>query len=293
MDLFYLKVAEMNKYFGAMPGSGSGGYTSGQLMTLGGIRPDGSDATNDVTFMMLQASGRLLLHDPPQALRIHKKTPAKLWEAAIETTKLAGGVPTFENDDIIISALVNRGLSLESARNYCLIGCVEPAGSGDEWPACGGNGSETYWNLANALWLAINNGHNPKQVDDCIPDRQVGLPTGYLYEMKTFEDVQDAFVKQVDYFVKWHAANTNNFEYIARETMPQPVVSATMDGCMEKGDVMSGGAVTTQLNCRRGIGNVGDSLNIIDYMVFDKSCCTPAAYDALWLTERLRRAPSI
>ena len=130
LDLFYLKVAEMNKYFASMPSSGTGGYTSGQLMTLGGVKADGSDATNEVTFMMLQASGRLLLHDPPQALRIHKGTPRKLWEAAIETTKLAGGVPTFENDDIIIPALMNRGMSLESARNYCLIGL---RGAGGDW----------------------------------------------------------------------------------------------------------------------------------------------------------------
>ena len=284
MDLFYLKVAEMNKYFGSMPGSGSGGYTSGQLMTLGGVREDGSDATNAVTYMMLQASGRLLLHDPPQALRIHKGTPPELWEAAIETTKLAGGVPTFENDEIIIPALIDRGLSLSSARNYCLIGCVEPAGTGDEWPACGGTGSETYWNLANALWLAINNGYNPKQVDDCVPDKQVGLPTGYLYEMETFAQVQDAFKKQVEFFVKWHCANTNNFEYIAREVLPQPVVSATMDGCMESGkDVMYGGARYNSTGVAGvGIGNVGDSLNIINHLVYEKKICTARElYDAL------------
>ena len=284
LDLFYLKVAEMNKYFASMPSSGTGGYTSGQLMTLGGVKADGSDATNEITYMMLQASGRLLLHDPPQALRIHQRTPPELWEAAIETTKLAGGVPTFENDDIIIPALISRGLSLESARNYCLIGCVEPAGTGDEWPACGGTGSETYWNMANALWLAINNGHNPMKVDDCDPDKQVGLPTGYLYEMKTFEEVQEAFKKQVEFFVKWHVANTNNFEYIAREVMPQPVVSATMDGCMDKGmDVMSGGARYNSTGIAGvGIGNVGDSLNIINHVVFDKKICTARElYDAL------------
>ena len=284
LDLFYLKVAEMNKYFASMPSSGTGGYTSGQLMTLGGVKADGSDATNDVTYMMLQASSRLLLHDPPQALRIHKGTPAALWEAAIETTKLAGGVPTFENDDIIIPALMDRGLSLESARNYCLIGCVEPAGTGDEWPACGGTGSETYWNMANAFLLAINNGHNPKKADDCQPEKQVGLATGYLYDMETFEEVQEAFKKQVEFFVKWHVANTNNFEYIAREVMPQPVVSATMNGCMEKGmDVMSGGARYNSTGIAGvGIGNVGDSLNIINYMVFEKRLCTARAlYDAL------------
>ena len=281
MDLFYLKVAEMNKYFGTMAGGGMGGYTSGQLMTLGGVKPDGSDATNAVTYMMLQASGRLLLHDPPQALRIHKNTPAELWEAAIETTKLAGGVPTFQNDEIIIPSLMDRGLSLESARNYCLIGCVEPAGTGDEWPACGGNGSESFWNLVNALWLAINNGRNPMSKN---PDKQIGPATGYLYEMETFEEVQQAFKKQVEYFVAWHVALTNNFEYVARDLLPQPVVSATMDGCMDKGmDVMYGGARYNSTGIAGvGIGNVADSLGIIKYMVYDKRFCTARElYDAL------------
>jgi formate C-acetyltransferase len=98
-------------------------------------------------------------------------------------------VPTFENDDVIIPALMSRGLSLEDARDYCLIGCVEPAGCGTEWPCCGGTGTESYMNLANALWLAINDGYNPMpplftdsmesaKVD--APKTRVGLPTGYL-----------------------------------------------------------------------------------------------------------------
>jgi len=288
IDLFYLKVAEMNRPWSAKATEANPGYTSGQLMTLGGIKKDGSDATNPVTFMMLQAAGRLLLHSPPQALRIHKNTPPELCEAAIETTKLAGGVPSFENDDVIIPALMSRGLPLESARNYCLIGCVEPAGCGDEWPACGGDGTETYFNLANALLLAINNGYNPMPMPDWSGRKantgQVGPATGYLYEMTSFDQVLDAFKKQVDYFVKWHVACTNLFEYVAREYLPLPVVSATMEGCMEKGaDVMYGGARYNSSGIAGvGIGNVGDSLQMIKHLVFDtKKCTARELYDAL------------
>jgi formate C-acetyltransferase len=143
MDLLYLKIAEMNKPWSYRATQSNPGYTSGQLMCLGGVKKeDGTDATNKVTYMMLQTMGRLVLHDPPQTLRINKNTPPELWEAAIETTKICGGVPTFENDDVIIPALMKRGLSLESARNYSPIGCVEPGGTGDEWPACGGTGSD-------------------------------------------------------------------------------------------------------------------------------------------------------
>ena len=281
MDLFYLKIAEMNKPWSYGATQANPGYTSGQLMTMGGVKEDGTDASNAVTFMMLQAAGRLILHDPPQALRIHKNTPPELWEAAIETSKISGGVPTFENDDVIIPALMSRGLSLKSARNYTLIGCVEPSGCGDEWPACGGTGTESYWNLANALWLAINDGHNP--LADPSAER-CGLPTGYLYEMETFEEVLEAFKKQTDFFVKWHAACINSFEYMAREVLPLPLVSCTIEGCMEKGvDVMYGGAKYNSTGIAGvAIGNTADSLGIIKHLVYDKKLCTARElYDAL------------
>lgn len=296
LDSFFLKVAEMNKFWADAKDVGQPGYTSGQLITIGGVDPEtGEDAANIVTYMILQCSGRLVLHDPPIALRVHQHTPAKLWEAAVETTKICGGVPSFESDEVIIPALMDRGLPLQSARNYCLIGCVEPGGCGDEWPACGGTGSASYWNLVNALWLAMNNGINPmpifswrlkdgeasKTVND---GNQVGLPTGYLYEMETFEELLEAYKKQVEYFVKWHVNCTNQFEYVARQEMPLPVVSATMDGCMEKGmDVMFGGARYNSTGLAGvGLGNVADSLQMIKYLCFDeKICTTRELYDAL------------
>ncbi len=289
MDLFYLKVAEMNKFWGDAGEYGQPGYTSGQLMTLGGVDPKtGEDATNDVTFMMLQTSGRLVLHSPPQALRVHKGTPDELWEAAIKTTKICGGVPSFENDEVIIPALMDRGLPLESARNYCAIGCVEPGGTGDEWPACGGNGACSYFNMANALWLGINNGVNPmptfRWTKTYEANRQTGLPTGYLYEMQSMDEVFEAYKKQIEFFVKWHVTLTNNFEYLAREIIPLPVVSATMDGCMEKGrDVMWGGARYNSTGLAGvGIGNVADSLQMIEHLCFKtKKCTTRELYDAL------------
>jgi len=291
MDLFFLKVAEMNKPWGYRQTMSAPGYTSGQLMTLGGMGKDGNDATNDVTYMMLQASGRLILHDPPLAMRVHKNTPPELWEAAIGTTKIAGGVPTFENDDVIIPALMSRGLSLEDARDYCLIGCVEPAGTGTEWPACGGVGTESYMNLAAALLIAMNDGYTAEPMINAFipappgtPHVRVGPATGYLYEMSDIEEVKQAFKKQVEYFVKWHIMHVNSFEYVARNILPQPLVSATMEGCMEKGmDVMWGGAKYNSTgDSGVGIGNVADSLNIIDYCCFKKKVCTTQQmYDAI------------
>ncbi len=289
LDMFYLKVAEMNKFWGDGGEYGIPGYTSGQLITLGGQTPDGKDATNAVTFMCLQCAGRLVLHDPPQAVRFHKGTPDALWEAAIQTTKICGGVPSMENDEVIIPALMDRGLTLESARNYCAIGCVEPGGCGDEWPACGGTGAASYYNMANALWLGINNGINIMPGMFSRPGaapKQTGLSTGYLKDFTSMQQVLDGYKAQTEFFVKWHVALTNNFEYVAREVMPLPVVSATMDGCMEKGaDVMWGGAKFNSTGLAGvGIGNVADSLQMIDHLCFNEKTkrCTPAElYDAL------------
>ena len=285
MDLFYLKLAEPNKIIQYNPATiANPGYTSGFLMTLGGVDKQGRDATNPVTYMMLQSAGRLILHSPPQALRIHKGTPADLWELAVETTKRAGGVPTFENDDVIIPALVKRGLPLESARNYCLIGCVEPTGCGDEWAQPGGTGCESFINLVGCLLLAINDGTNPMPGRDGKIKEHTGLRTGYLYEMESFEQVLDAVKQQIEYFVRWHVACEHIWESVAENNMPLPLVSATMDGCMESGkDVISGGArYNSTGNSSIGIGNVADSLNIIKYAVFDKKLCTARElYDAV------------
>jgi formate C-acetyltransferase len=285
LDLFYLKVAEMNKPWSYGATQSAPGYTSGQMMCMGGVDKDGNDASNKVTYMMLQSMARLVLHDPPQSLRIHKNTPPELWEAAIETTKICGGIPTFENDDVIIKSLLNRGFTLEDARNYSPIGCVEPGGNGNDWPACGGTGSMSYINLPNALLLAINDGcqRGPGRNNDGKKHR-AGLPTGHLYEMESFEDVLKAYKSQVDYFLKWHVMVNNNAEYVTRELLPLPVVSATMGGCMEKGmDVMHGGAKYNGSGIPGiGIGNIADSLFMIKHLCFDtKKCTTQELYDAL------------
>ncbi len=283
LDLFCLKIAEMNKIWPSFATAAAGGYTSGQLITLGGVTKDGADATNEVTFMLLECAKRLMLHDPPMSLRVHEGTPDELWDVAVESTKACGGVPTFESDKVIIPAMLDRGMSVESARNYCLIGCVEPGGCGDEWPASGGPGQETFWRIPGAIILAINDGINPMPRPDGVPQRRTGLATGHLYEMESFDQVLDAVKKQMEYFIDWQVAFTNLREWVARQHVPLPIVSATVDGCMESGkDVMFGGATYNSTGFAGvGIGTATDSLVAIKYMVYDKKLCTAREfYDA-------------
>jgi formate C-acetyltransferase len=146
-------------------------------------------------------------------------------------------------------------------------------------------------NLANSIWLAINNGkpHHPligphMDAPEGTENTQVGPPTGYLYDMNSFDELKAAVKAQIEYFVRWHNMNVNSYEYIGRQILPQPLVSATMAGCIEQGrDVMFGGAKYNSTgNSGVGIGNVVDSLNIIHHCVFDKKVCTSREmYDAL------------
>lgn len=186
---------------------------------------------------------------------------------------------------MVIDALTRTGrIGKEDAWDYCLIGCVEPSLGGQEWPACGGNGTETYTNIVNGFLMAINNGYNPMPSPDGKPGPQFGPATGYLYEMNSIEEVMKAYEDQIRFWTTWDVNLRNIFESIAPNILPQPVVSATMGGCMEKGmDVMDGGSKynSTGLSCV-GVGNVVDCLAIIDHVCFKtKKYTTRELYDAV------------
>lgn len=283
-DMFILKIAECNKVWSERATRTGPGYTSGQLITLGGVDKDGNDASNIVTYMVLQSSARLKLHNPPLALRIHDNTPEELWEAGLETTKQVGGVPCFEYDNVAIESFLKRGIPLEDARNYCLIGCVEPCICGSEFSNSGGDGNNSYTILPNALWCAINNGCNPFTFPGGPEPKSTGPKTGYLYEMKSMDEVLAAYKTQIDFFTKWQVSMVSCYEYVYGIMTPLPLLSATMEGCMEQGlDVMWGGAKYNGAgNSSIGHGNVADSLNIIDQVCFrDKIATTRELYDAL------------
>lgn len=280
IDLYYLKVAECNKIWAARTALSSPGYTSGQLITVGGVDKDGNDATNVVTYMCLEAMGRMKMHSPTQGLRIHDNTPDKLWDCAIAVNKVAGGVPAYFYDGAIRPALEARGISPEDSWDYCLIGCVEPSIGGAEWPACGGLGISSYTNYANILLLALNDGKSFRKGQDPLVDTetQFGPHTGMLSDMTSMEEVKQAYLEAMRFWVDWDAAMINVFESVARHVMPQPVVSAAMEGCMESGcDVMDGGAKYNSTGMSGiGLGNVVESLSVIDKVCFKDNVATPA-----------------
>ena len=279
VDCFFLKICDMFKGRSHFVSMGGGGYTSGQQMSLGGVDKDGNDASNKLSYMMLEASARLVLHTPPLSLRINKNTPKDLWECAIECTKRCGGIPTFQNDDIIIPMMLKQGYTLEDARDYCIIGCVEPAGSGNDFSASGGPHAKCYLNMPNALIVGLNDGVNP------LNGQQSGLHTGKLCDYTDFQQVLDAYEKQVKYFVTWHITLNNMAEYFTRRMMPLPALSATLDGCMESGkDCTVGGAKYNGCGSAAvGCGTVANSLEAIKWAVFDEKICTAQEFYDAWM----------
>ena len=246
-------------------------------ITIGGRGPDGSDESNVVTRLFLKSLGRLSLPDPTVALRIHKNTPDEIWELAIESSKKAGGIPQFQNDEVIIPTLMRWGLSEKDACNYSIVGCVEPAGTGCEWPACGNTGANSVWNMMDVVQITLNGGVNPHT-------GKTALPCKMLYEYDSFEELKDTFEKEMKYLLDWTVSYASLYEMAFAENFPCVVASAMMEGCMESGkDVTEGGAKYNRTGLTAcGTANVADSLMAIKKLCFDeKRVTTREMYDAL------------
>ena len=251
--------------------------TSGINITLGGRLADGTDCTTPATICFLQTYGRMKFPDPTVALRIHKNTPDEVWRLGIESSKICGGIPQLQNDEIILPLMEDLGFTPEDAADYSIVGCVEPGGTGNEWPACGCTGRESIWNMVTVVLLAINGGLNPMT-------GKMALPCKKLYECETFEEFKENFRKEMQYVLDWSVSYANLFEMVYGEYFPCIAASALMDGCLESGkDVNHGGAKYNRIGLTAcGTANVGDSLMAIKKLCFDdRTVSTREMYDAL------------
>ena len=279
-DMFFLKA---NCFYGIAPARVSdttGVGNTWQHTTLGGVDPDtGEDATNPMTYMVLETVARLELHDPTISLRFNKNSPDELWACAIATSKMVGGLPLYQNDEIIVPGLMKElGFSLRDARDYGIIGCQEIVGCGNDYPAPNGAHPPhaTVW-WGTILNMALNNGQNP------FNGEQSTLQTGYLYDMTSIEQVRDA-VKEMSRYIMLMLGSTHNYaEHISQYFCVQPALSISMDGCMESGaDVAWGGCKYNSYgSTATGFATLADSLSTIKYMCFDKKLIsTRELYDA-------------
>lgn len=238
----------------------SGTYTDFVNLNTGGIRPDGQDGVNEVSYIILDVMDEMKLVQPSSNVQISRKTPQKFLKRACEISRKGWGQPAFYNTEAIIQELLNAGKTIEDARLGGTSGCVETGCFGKEAYVLTG-----YMNLPKILELTLNNGF------DKYTGKQVGLETGDPRDFKTYEELFEAYKKQLHYMVDVKVRGNAIIEKICAEHMPCPLMSSIVDDCIAKGkDYQRGGArYNTRYIQGVGIGTITDSLAAIKYNVYD------------------------
>ena len=272
VDCIWVKLNDVNKTRDEISAQAFAGYAVFQNLIVGGQTEDGLDATNEVSYMCMEAVAHVKLPAPSFSIRVHQNTPDEFLYRACEVTRLGLGVPAMYNDEVIIPALCNRGVSLADARSYCIIGCVEPQcpHKTEGWH------DAAFFNIAKVLEITLNNGK--------VGDKQLGPQTGDMTSFHSVDDIFAAYKKQMEYFV-YHLAEADNcVDFAHAERAPLPFLSALVDDCIGRGKtVMEGGAIYN-FTGPQAFGNVdtGDAIYCIKKHVFeDKDLTMQQIYDAM------------
>ena len=259
MDCIWVKLNDLNKCRDAASAEGFAGYSLFQNLIAGGQNKDGEDVTNDLSFMCIQASMHVHLPAPSLSVRVWNGSPHEFLIKAAELTRTGIGLPAYYNDEVIIPALQNRGLSLADAREYNIIGCVEPqkAGKTDGWH------DAAFFNMCRPLELVFSNGMDKGEL--------VGIQTGDVTKMTTFEEFFDAYKKQMEYCISLMVNADNAIDVAHAERVPLPYESCMVDDCLSRGlSVQEGGAVYNFTGPQGfGIANMADSLYAIRKLVYE------------------------
>ena len=232
MDCIWVKLNDLNKCRDAASAEGFAGYSLFQNLIAGGQNEEGIDVTNDLSFMSIQASMHVFLPQPSLSVRVWNGTPHEFLIRAAELTRTGIGLPAYYNDEVIIPSLMSRGLTLRDARDYNIIGCVEPQKSGktEGWH------DAAFFNMCRPLELVFSNG-----MDKGV---RIGPATGNVEDMTTFEQFYDAYKKQMDYAIQLLVNADNAIDMAHAERCPLPFLSSMVDDCMKVGKtVQEGGAV--------------------------------------------------
>jgi len=245
------------------------GYQPFVNMCVGGVTRSGMDATNDLTYLLMDAVRHVKIYQPSLACRIHNKSPKKYLKKIVDVVRSGMGFPACHFDDAHIKMMLAKGVSIEDARDYCLMGCVEPQKSGrlyqwtstayTQWPIC----IELVLNKGVPLWYG-------KQV---CPDM------GDINSFKTYEEFEAAVKEEIKYITKWSSVATVISQRVHRELAPKPLMSIMYEGCMEKAkDVSAGGAMYNfgPGVVWSGLATYADSMAAIKKLVFDEKKYTLA-----------------
>lgn len=240
-------------------------YTDFALINTGGVKADGSDGVNELSYLILDVVEEMRLTQPSSMVQISKKTPDRFLKRTVEIVRTGFGQPSIFNTDEIIQELLRQGKRIEDARNGGSSGCVETGAFGKESYILTG-----YFNLPKILEITLNNGADERT------GKKIGLETGDPAEFGSFEELFEAFRKQLDYFINIKINGNNIIERLYAEQLPVPFLSLLIDDCIANGrDYNDGGArYNTNYIQGVGLGTVTDSLTALKYNVFEKRVVT-------------------
>ncbi len=247
----------------------SGTYTDFCLINVGGVTPEGEDAANDLTYVILDVIEEMRLLQPSSMVQVSKKNSDRLLKRAMKIVKTGFGQPSIFNTDAIIQEMLRHGKSIIDARCGGASGCVETGAFGKEAYILTG-----YFNLVKVLEITLNNGFDPRT------QKQISINTGDPNTFTCFEDLMKAYEKQLNHFINIKIKGNIIIERIYADYMPAPFMSILIDDCIAKGkDYNAGGArYNTSYVQGVGLGTITDSLASIKYNVFDNE---PKAHQPL------------
>jgi trans-4-hydroxy-L-proline dehydratase len=239
----------------------SGTYTDFANINSGGLKVDGSDGVNEVTYLVLDVIDEMRLLQPSSNIQLSKKNPDRFLKRALKIIRQGWGQPSIFNADTIVEELLRQGKSIEDARCGGASGCVEIGAFGKEAYILTG-----YLNLVKILELALNNGVDPRTGE------QLGLPTGKAADIKSFEEVISAYNTQLKHFVDIKVKGNNIIERLYATYMPAPFLSILIDDCISRGKDYNDGGPRYNTNYIQGVGlgSITDCLSAIKLHVFEK-----------------------
>jgi trans-4-hydroxy-L-proline dehydratase len=236
-------------------------YTDFALINTGGVKPDGSDAVNEVTYLILDVIEEMRLLQPSSMVQLSKKNPDRFIHRALKIAKTGFGQPSIFNTDAIIQELTTQGKAIVDARNGGASGCVETGAFGTESYILTG-----YFNLTKVFEITLNNGTDP------LTGKKIGLETGDAASFRSFDELLEAYKKQLAYFIDIKIKGNNIIEKMFANYLPVPFLSILIDDCISNGkDYNAGGArYNTSYVQGVGLGSLTDSFTALQYHVFDK-----------------------
>ena len=268
IDCVWVKLNDLNKVRDEASADGFAGYGTFQNLIVGGQNEYGMDATNDLSYMCLEASIHTALPQPSISIRVWNGSPEELLLKAASLTRIGTGVPAYYNDEIIIPAIMSRGVSLTDARDYCIIGCVEPqkGGKTDGWH------DAAFFNMCRPMELVFSRG-----VSNGV---QIGPRTKDINDMKSFDEFYDAYKAQQSYMISLMVNSVNAIDLAHRERCPLPFESCMVEDCIGRGmSLQEGGAVYNFAGPQGfGIANNTDGLLAIKKLVFEDKKVTLADF---------------